>query len=152
MPSPAGTGDEADEWIELYNAGPIAVDLEGWFLDDGPVGSEPYRMPDGTVLQPGAFVIFLGRITGIVLDDAGDQVRLLDPAGRVVQAVVFDQLAPSASYSRDDAGAWHDDWPPSPGGPNLPLGFQPEGELRALKPAGVGLGKPDVMGITLRVR
>jgi hypothetical protein len=117
-----GIIDEFDEWIELVNVGSQAFDLSGWFLDDGIGGSEPYRIPEATILPPGAFVLFHGRTTSIVLDDAGDEVRLLDPVGKVVDAVVFGQLLPNASYSRDDAGAWHDDWPPTPGGPNLSLG------------------------------
>ncbi len=122
LPVPAQDGviDEFDEWIELTNVGLAAFDLTGWFLDDGAEGSEPYQISEGTVLPPGAFVLFRGRTTVIVLDDAGDEVRLLDPAGDVVDAVVFGELPPNASYSRDDIGTWHDDWPPSPGGPNVP--------------------------------
>jgi hypothetical protein len=122
LPVPAQDGiiDELDEWIELYNPGLVAVDLSGWFLDDGEGGSGAYRIPDGAMLQPGAFLIFHGRTTGLALDDTGDAVRLLDPDGVVVDAVVFGQLAANASYSRDDVGMWYDDWPPSPGAPNQP--------------------------------
>jgi hypothetical protein len=64
---------EPDEWIELYNAGSSALHLEGSSLDDGEGGSEPYRMPEGTVLPPGGFVLFYGRTTAVVLDDRGCQ-------------------------------------------------------------------------------
>lgn len=77
-------------------------------------------MPEGTLLPPGVFVLFYGRTTGIVLDDVGDEVRLLDPAGNVADEVAFGELSPGASYSRDDDGVWHDDRAPSPGGPTLP--------------------------------
>ncbi len=120
VPTQDGIVDEFDEWIELYNAGPDAVDLGGWTLDDGVGGEESYRLPEGLVLQSGVFVLFHGRLTGITLDDTGDAVRLLDGDGAVVDAVAFGQLAPNTSYSRDDAGTWHDDWPPSPGEPNRP--------------------------------
>jgi hypothetical protein len=122
LPVPAQDGiiDEFDEWVELYNAGSSAVDLGGWFLDDGEGDSDPYRMPEGTVLPSGGFILFHGRTTGVVLDDTGDAVRLLDPDGAVVEAVAFGQLAPNASYSRDEVNVWHADWPPSPGAPNQP--------------------------------
>ncbi|MGD8966283.1 MAG: PA14 domain-containing protein, partial [Anaerolineae bacterium] len=122
LPVPAQDGiiDELDEWIELHNPRLVAVDLSGWFLDDGEGGSEPYPFPQETVLPAGAFMILRGGTTGLGLDDTGDAVRLLDPEGVVVDAVVFGQLAPNASYSRDDLGIWHDDWPPSPGAPNQP--------------------------------
>jgi len=116
-----GVLDELDEWIELYNAGSGPVDLGGWLLDDGEGGSVPYQIPEGVVLQSDAFVLFYGRDTGVVLDDGGDDVRLLEPDGALVDAVTFDHLAPNASYSRGADGTWHSDWPPSPGVPNLPL-------------------------------
>jgi len=120
VPAQEDASGEPDEWIELYNAGSTAVDLGGWFLDDGEGGSAPYPIPGGTVLQPGAFALFYGRQTGVVLDDEGDAVRLLGPDGAAVDDVAFGGLAPNASYSRDEGGAWHADWPPSPGAPNLP--------------------------------
>ena len=123
-----GIPDELGEWIELYNAGSIVASLGGWLLDDGEGGSAPYRIREGAVLQPGAFAVFGGRETGIVLDDSGDKVRLLAPAGTVVDAITFGPLAPNASYSRGEGGTWHTDWPPSPGRPNLPY-LPPRPEL-----------------------
>ena len=128
VPAEEGASGEQDEWIELYNAGSTAVDMGGWSLDDGEVGSAPYRIPDGTVLQPGAFALFYGRQTGIALDDEGGVVRLLGPDDAVVESVVFGSLGPNASYSRDEGGGWHADWPPSPGAPNLP------GQVAAIRP------------------
>jgi hypothetical protein len=55
----------------------------------------------------------------------GDAVWLLAPEGTVVDAITFGPLPPNASYSRDEDGTWHADWPPSPGGPNL-LAPRPE--------------------------
>jgi len=109
-----------DEWIELYNAGPHAVELGDWLLDDMANGSPPYQIPTGTVLQPETFALFFGQQTGLTLDDTGDEVRLLTPDGAVVDSVTFGPLAPNSSLSRDEAGEWHTDWPPSPGQPNQP--------------------------------
>jgi len=122
MPFPAQDGifDEFEEWIELYNAGDGDVDLSGWLLDDAVGDSEGYRISEGTVLVAGSFALFHGRTTGIVLDDLGDQVRLLAADGKVVDVVDYGQLAPNASWCRDEAGIWHNDWPPSPGAPNQP--------------------------------
>lgn len=122
MPVPAQDGifDEFEEWIELLNAGDGDVDLSGWLLDDAVGESEAHRIPEGTVLVAGGFGLFHGRTTGIVLDDLGDQVRLVAADGKVVYVVDYGQLAPNASWSRDEAGIWHNDWPPSPGAPNQP--------------------------------
>jgi hypothetical protein len=98
-----------------------AVDLSGWFLDDADQDSAPYQIVSGTVLLPAEFALFYRQQTGIVLDDAGDEVRLIDSAGAVVDVVSFGALAADASYSRGIRGRWHTDWPPSPGAPNWPV-------------------------------
>ncbi|HLB75005.1 MAG TPA: lamin tail domain-containing protein, partial [Sedimentisphaerales bacterium] len=43
------------DWIELYNPGPIAVDLNNVYLSDGRFDLLQYEIPDGIVLQPGEF-------------------------------------------------------------------------------------------------
>ena len=132
LPAPAavdwdrdGTADELDEWIELYNAGPIAVDLGGWLLhsseNNTPRENAPYVIPAGTILQPGEFVIFYRHQTGILLQDEGGELRLRIPSGMWVETITFGQLTADASYSRDDGGEWHTGWPPSPGSTNLPI-------------------------------
>jgi hypothetical protein len=120
VPAQGGIINEPDEWVELFNAGASAFELDGWSLDDGEGGSEPYGMPEGTILPSGGFMLFYGRTTAIALDDAGDAVRLLNPDGAVVDTVGFGPLASGVSYSRDEVGTWHADWPPSPGAPNQP--------------------------------
>ena len=99
-----------------------------------------YRIPDAVVLQPGAFAVFGGRETGIVLDDSGDTVRLPAPEGPVVDAITFGPLAPNASYSRGEDGTWPTDWPPSPGRPNVPY-----------LPLGPELTEPRLTGLRFRV-
>jgi hypothetical protein len=121
-----GSADEWDEWIELYNEGADPAAIGGWWLDDAEGGSTPYTIPAGTVLQPGAYAVFYRQQTGLVLDDSGDRVRLLVAPSGVVDRVVFDTLPGDASYSRDEAGSWHTDWPPSPGAPNRPAGPTPD--------------------------
>jgi hypothetical protein len=113
-----GTADELDEWIELYNAGTAPLDLSGWLLDDAEDGSAPYQIPTGTALEPGAFLVLYRQTTGIILDDGGDTVRLLDPSGQVVDAVTFGEVGADASYNRSESGSWYVDPLPSPGAPN----------------------------------
>jgi len=118
----AGGVTTDDEFIELYNRGPGAVNLSGWTLDDYVVGgSSPYRLP-AVHLDPGEFLVLFRTKTHIALNDGGDQVRLSDPAGRPADKVRF--LGPSAanlSFGRlpdgDDVlvyGLW-----PTPGEPNI---------------------------------
>jgi hypothetical protein len=113
-----GTADELDEWIELYNEGTAPVDLSGWVLDDAEDGSDPYQIPANMVLEPGAFLVLYRQKTGLILDDGGDTVRLLDPSGLVVDTVTFGEVGADASYNRSESGSWYVGPLPSPSAPN----------------------------------
>ena len=127
----AGGVTTADEFIELYNRGPGAVNLRGWTLDDVAVGgSAPYELPSMT-LEPGAFAVFFRSRTRIALNDSGDSVRLDAPDGTLVDKVRYLRIrAANLSFGRlpdgDDAlayGLW-----PTPGEPNelfAPRSFPP---------------------------
>jgi hypothetical protein len=103
-----GTGgvNPDDEFIELYNIGPRAVNLRGWILDDLPSeGSAPFELPART-LQPGEYVVFFRSKTHIALNDSGDSVRLLDPSGILVDAITYLRVrAANLSYGRLPDGA-----------------------------------------------
>jgi hypothetical protein len=116
----SGVANTRDEWIELTNGSARSVDLGGSSLDSGPSRGRAYRIPRGTILRPGAYVVFYRRKTNLALDDAYGQVRLLDAAGRLVDSLSYGVLSPDRSISRDALGIWHADWRPSPGAPNLP--------------------------------
>jgi hypothetical protein len=109
------------EWIELHNTGVISANLTGWSLDDGPVSINPPYLITGTVvISPNGYLLLDQTTTGLTLADTGGQLRLLQPDSTLADTVLFGPLLPDASYSRDDTGLWHADWPPSPGAPNLP--------------------------------
>jgi hypothetical protein len=109
-----------DEWIELRNTGVISADLTGWSLDEGPSsGNMPYVMTNPVVISADGYLLLDRATTGLTLPDTGGQIRLLQPDSTIVDVVIFGPLPPDASYSRDENGLWHPDWPPSPGMPNL---------------------------------
>jgi len=111
-----GSSDMRDEWIEVVNLDEGAIDISGWVLDTN--GPENYVIPIGTILQPRQYAVFYGGQTGLTLGDDAGQVRLKDAQGRMIDRVQYDAVSPDGSYSRDEAGSWHADWPPSPGAPN----------------------------------
>lgn len=47
-----------EDAIELHNLGGTAADLSGWYLSDAKNTPRKFRIPDGTVLAPGGFVVF----------------------------------------------------------------------------------------------
>lgn len=98
-----GTGGvtTGDEFIELYNAGPLPVYLKGWWLDDVAVGgSKPYDLP-GVTISPRGFAVFFRTKTKIALNDSGDTVRLLAPDGRLIDQISYLRIrAANLSYGR----------------------------------------------------
>ena len=86
--------DASDEWIELFNPGPSAIDLRGWQLtDEGDVHVAlsgvlpPYgfvlleRTSDSTIADLAADLIYTGG-----LDNAGEALWLLDSSGTVIDS------------------------------------------------------------------
>jgi hypothetical protein len=77
MASNATTLDDGDgnpnDWIEIYNAGPGAADLSGWFLTDTAGNLTKWAFPDGTVVAENAFLIVFasGQNTDTYIDSGG---------------------------------------------------------------------------------
>lgn len=130
MPSPKnidfdgnGEANSNDEYIELYNASDVPVDLGGWWLDDQESGTDPYQIEAGTLITPGGFLLFFHNDTGIALNNGGDSARLLLPDGVTeVDRMDYDHSDYDTPWSRtvDGAGVWTDAYAPSPGEPNTP--------------------------------
>ena len=75
------------DFIELYNGSPRPADLAGCYLSDDRIALK-FRIPDGTVLDPGGFVVFDETQLGFALDAAGEAVFLSHPAlDRILDAV-----------------------------------------------------------------
>jgi hypothetical protein len=117
-----GLASTADEFIELYNMGPTAVNLTGWMLDDTPRGgSKPYKIGN-KILEPGDYLVFFRSRTRIALNDRGDIVRLLGPDGQVINQIHYGKIRGyNLSYGRLPDGYGHCQhglWP-TPGRPNV---------------------------------
>ncbi|MCA9264390.1 MAG: lamin tail domain-containing protein [Planctomycetales bacterium] len=89
--APAITTDS----IELHNGSAEAVDLGGWFLSDSANAQLKYEIPAGTILEPGAYIVFDEQdfnvgASGFALSGSdGDQVWLVatDGSGNVTALV-----------------------------------------------------------------
>lgn len=116
-----GTAGPLDEWIELYNPSRRPVDLSGWRISlSGVRGIAYYEFPKGTRIAAGGYLVLYYKDSNLRLPDGPTQLLLTDANGRLVGRVSIPALAPDASYSKDTAGNWHSDWPPTPGRVNLP--------------------------------
>src|SRR3954469_22555081 len=44
------------DWIEIYNPGPLAVDMAGWHLSDDPSLPHQFTFPS-TIINPGGYLL-----------------------------------------------------------------------------------------------
>lgn len=101
---------EAPDWIEIYNASDVAVDISSYKIYDngGQSGAKPkLPFPSGTIIQPkGFFVIVtdIGGDTGFGLSSGGEEVWLENGNGNVIDNVIFTAMDVSQSYGRNPDG------------------------------------------------
>ena len=128
LADPAGS-DTDREWVELFNHGADAVDISGWEIQGGASSFSAWgEIPEGTVLEPGAYFLIgdelvqddLGLIPDLVtsmsLGNAGsnvDALRITDCSGNPMDTVIYGE-----SYNGTDP--WVDDLG------NVPTSFAPK--------------------------
>ncbi len=114
------TNDPAEEFIELSNAGPEDVNLEGWALTEGVTFSFPAEVSiqaGGYLILCGDSVTFMSRhadVPNVIgdftgrLSNGGERITLCDSVSRVIDSVEYHDCYP---------------WPqiPDGGGPSLEL-------------------------------
>jgi hypothetical protein len=95
--------DASGEWIEVYNPGAAAVDLNGWKLTDQ--GVDSHTINTSVVVQPGARAVLTrdvfasnGGVTpdytygpgnNFSMSNSNDEVVLLNASGVVVDSIVY---------------------------------------------------------------
>lgn len=107
LPDPQGS-DAEGEWVELYNATGAKIDLSGWYLDDEDGASSPFQIPEQTVLEAGAFLLFKNPELDLSLKNSEDVLRLLDPNRLESQRVTYSDSQEGWSYAltADQLFAW----------------------------------------------
>lgn len=118
LPDPVGS-DTTAEFIELWNTGGELVDLGAWKLDDADGGSSAYVIPVGTTIPAGGYLLLTRFVTKIALNNAGDSVRLLDPAGSVKTSTSYADSSEGQSWNRTDAGTYEQSTTVTSGMPNI---------------------------------
>lgn len=99
LPDPEG--DDKGEWIELWNGSTGAVNLSGWSLDDGDGGSSPYVF-ENRIIEPNGFLVIDQAESGIILNNSEDEIRLFDPAGKLISEVSYSNPKAGESFARLD--------------------------------------------------
>ena len=102
---PAG---ETEDWIELFNRTAQDLPLGGLYLSDAVATPGQWRIPDGTVIPAGGYLIVwadedegqAGLHASFKLSAGGEAVVLANPDLGVVDSVVFPAQAANVSYAR----------------------------------------------------
>ena len=91
-----------DEFVELYNAGPVPISLAGWRLGDSTVLKNHFQFPPDAVIEPNSYIVLFGGGTpsgftvpvytddgkiGNGLTGKGEEVRLIDDNGHEIDVV-----------------------------------------------------------------
>jgi len=66
-----------DDWVEIYNRGTEAFNLSGCFLSDQRGNNTKWTFPQGTVLDPGEFLVIYEDALGFGFSADGDDVIML---------------------------------------------------------------------------
>ena len=108
--------------IELFNPTTNSVDLSGWYLTDDANSPKKYRIPDGTVITAGGYLVLdesafnsMGSPTAFAFDSGGDQAYLFsgNPTNSLLTGYAdgfsFDGTALGVSFGRyqDSLGQPH---------------------------------------------
>lgn len=96
LPDPSGS-DSTDEWIELSNASSTTVDLYGWAVT---ASDDSYMIKESTEIAGNGYVILPITQTSLSLNNSGETVTLVDPAGELMDSVTFTDAPTGESYSR----------------------------------------------------
>jgi hypothetical protein len=119
----AHTDDPALDFIELFNYGTQAVNLDGCILTDDPVNNK-FVIPPGTVIPPRGFVSFSQTQLGFALAAEGETIYFKNTnATKVLDAVEFEAQENGVATGRypDGAAGFHRLVTPTPGTNNTRL-------------------------------
>lgn len=122
--------DDYSDWIELYNAETVPVDLGGYFLTDDLDSQFRWKIPPGTIINARGFIRFWADgyddVPGktykrsyypfnyyttkyyhlnFKLSRAGETIGLFDPTGKMVDSVRFDYQLADVSMGRQPDGS-----------------------------------------------
>ncbi|MCR4261212.1 MAG: lamin tail domain-containing protein [Candidatus Colwellbacteria bacterium] len=94
LPNPSGD-DTLGEWIRLTNTGDAKIDLSGSSLKDS--GGKIFGLDGVGGISPGEVIELSRLLTGIALNNDGDEVFLLDAQGKTI-----DHLSYSANITEGE--------------------------------------------------
>ncbi len=105
------------DWFELLNTTTAAINISGWYVSDSGAELKKYQIPDGTILNPGQYLVLTeaqfnpaepaaGQIVFALNSIEGDDVWLMetDGEGNLTRFADHADFGPSASG--EAVGRW----------------------------------------------
>ncbi len=88
---------EYDDWFEIYNAGTVAVNLNGYFLSDDPAEPQLFQVVQNLLVPADGFLLLWAdgdldqgdNHVDFKLSANGESIVLSDPAGNLIHQVDF---------------------------------------------------------------
>lgn len=116
---------EAPDWVELYNIGNTAVNLEGWFLSDKLDEPQKWTFPSKSI-APGEFLLIFASgkdksdtylHTSFKLSKDGEYITLIDASETLIDKHFIPDLITDMSFGRllDGGDEWRYFQTTSPG-------------------------------------
>jgi hypothetical protein len=151
LPRPRRDGSAAGEFVELYNPSDTPVNLGGYFLSDTRRNPAKWRIPAGSVVPSGGFLVFYadglnrGNHTSFKLSNSGEYLGLygrMEEGNLLVDGIAFRGTRTGESWGALPDGSknfrvWKD---PTPGSRNRPK--IPEEVLEKIRSGSEASGEP----------
>ena len=90
------------EWVEIYNPNDFEVEVLNWKIDDQEGGSSPVSF--STKIPAKSY--FALDLPKAMLNNSGDEVRLLKPDGTVADKTSYSSSQKGYSIAKDEKGNW----------------------------------------------
>lgn len=99
---------EYDDWIELYNYSPAAINISGYYLSDSKSNPRKWKFPQGTMVSAKGYLIIWadadttqeGLHANFNLSSLGEKVILSKNDGSYIDKVEYPAMTLELSYSR----------------------------------------------------
>ncbi|MEI8360702.1 MAG: lamin tail domain-containing protein [bacterium] len=113
MPNPQG--DDANEWLEIYNLGAGQINLTDFRVG---VADQYFKFATGTI-GAGEFLVLKREQTHLSLPNTSATIKLYPPASQSAsQSLNYSKVKESESFSRDNDGTWNWTLTPTPAAKN----------------------------------
>lgn len=123
FPNPKGK-DAGSEWVELYNAGAVEINISGWYVDDDGAEDLPSTnavvIPETTKIAGQNYLLIQIPKGKFALNNSGfDAVRIFDNSKILkLRQGYLGPVKEGYSYAKDNSGQWVWTESPSPAAAN----------------------------------